>query len=163
MYDRRWTVEVRTAARCATALLALLILVDGVASTLTPWRGVLWLALAALLFLVLCPPRISAGPGWLATRCLLRTRRVRTDLLVSVYPHDGVSRRLVLRDALGGRVELDPQVFLDNPGLWYRVEEDILHSTTTGSLRCGTTALHRLTEHVDRETARTVFKLSGLD
>lgn len=163
VYDRRWRTDVRSAVRCAAALLALLLLVDGVAGTLTPWRGLLWPALAALLFGVLYPARVAAGEGWLATRRLLCTRRVRTDQLVAVRWDDGVSRRLVLNDALGGRVELDPTVFVDNPDLWYRVEQDALGSAASGSLLCGGETLRRLTERVDRENAQTVFRVSGLD
>ncbi|MFD5585540.1 hypothetical protein [Streptomyces sp. NPDC127063] len=161
--DRRWRADARRAVRCATALLTLLLLVDGAAGTLTPWRGVFWLALAVLLFVVLYPVRVAAGEGWLTTRRLLGTRSVRTDLLVSVRWHDGVSHRLILNDALGGRVELDPAVFVDNPDLWYRVEQDALGARAGGFLRCGGEALRRLTERVDGENARTVFHLSGLD
>ncbi len=63
------------------------------------WRGLLWLALAVLLFVVLFPVRVSAGEDWLAAQWMLRKRRVRTDVLVSVRCLDGVSQRLVLRDA----------------------------------------------------------------
>lgn len=161
--DRRWSADLHHSARCGCALLGMLLLVDGSAGTLTWWRGVLWAALALLLFLALLPARVSAGDGWLASRRLLRTREVRTDLLVAARPLEGVARRLVLRDALGARVEIDPEVLLRNPGLWYHVAEGIRVSEASGTLRCGTTALHRLAERIDRETALAVFRASDLE
>ncbi|MEU6477153.1 hypothetical protein ABZ858_09720 [Streptomyces sp. NPDC047017] len=161
--DRRWAREVRTSARCAVALLGLLLLIDWGTGGLTWWRGLLWSGLAGLLLLVLWPPRVSAGEGWLAIRSPLRRRRVRTDLLESVRVTDGVCRRLVLRDALGARVEIDPQVLLDNPALWYRFEEDARRSATSGRPHCGTGALRDLAELVDRETALALFRISGLE
>ncbi|MFD7405948.1 hypothetical protein ACFV7R_25435 [Streptomyces sp. NPDC059866] len=113
--------------------------------------------------MVLCPPRVSAGAGWLRSRALLRTRTVRTDLLVSVRCLDGVAQRLVLRDAFGRRIEIHSQVLVANPGLWYRLDEDAHTSEARGSPRCGATALHRVSGRIDRETARRVFKVSGLE
>ncbi|MET9149455.1 hypothetical protein ACIGZH_36705 [Streptomyces sp. NPDC058319] len=161
--DRHWARELHTALRCAAALLCLLLLIDAGTGALTWWRGLLWLTLALLLLGVLCPPRVSAGEGWLCCRTPLRRRRVRTDSLVSVRVVDGVSRRLVLRDALGGRVEIDPRILVDNPGLWYHLAEDARTSAARGLLRCGTDALRDLEERVDRETTRTVFRISGLE
>ncbi|MYW20763.1 hypothetical protein GT039_35680 [Streptomyces sp. SID2955] len=163
VYDRDWPRGVRSAVRCSAALLGLLLCIDRVAGSLTWWRGGLWLLLAALLLLVLLPVRVSAGPGWLATRRLLRTRRVRTDLLSAVRPVDGVSRRLVLRDTLGNRVEIDPEVLTGNPDLWYRLDEDARRAEAAGTLLCGRTALHRLASHVDREAALAVFRASGME
>ena len=148
---------------CALALFALLLLLDWGSGTASSWRAALWCALSVLLFLVLCPRRVCAGEGWLASRGLLRTRRVRTDLLVSVHCVDGVSQRLVLRDVFGGRVEIDPRVLVDNPGLWHRLDDDARTSLAVGSLRCGETELRRMRERIDRETALTVFKVSGLE
>ncbi|WP_240797270.1 hypothetical protein [Streptomyces sp. F001] len=162
-YDHRWTRDLHSAVRCAAVLLALLLLIDWGAGTLTPWRTALWCILAALLFVVLCPPRVSAGAGWLQSRSLLRTRTVRTDLLVSVRCLDGVSQRLVLRDTFGERVEIDPQVLVANPELWYRLDEDAHKSEARGLLLCGATALNRVAERIDCETARTVFRVSGLE
>ncbi|MGW2747128.1 hypothetical protein [Streptomyces sp. NPDC001450] len=163
VYDRQWTSDVYGSARCAAVLLGMLLLVDGVADTLTWWRSALWASLALLLFLVLFPTHVSAGEGWLASRRLLRTRRVRTDRLVAVRPRDGVAKSLVLRDALGARVEIDPEVLLRNPDLWLRLTEAAHASETSGTLRSGTTALHQLTERIDRETALKVFRASGLE
>jgi hypothetical protein len=162
-YDRGWAEDVRRAVRCAGALFGLLLGVDRTAGELTWWRGALWLTLALLLLLVLFPVRVSAGPGWLATRRLLRTRRVRTDMLTAVRPVDGVTQRLVLRDALGNRVEIDPEVLIGNPVLWYHLAEGARGSEASGTLLCGTTALRRLACRVDRETSLGVFRVSGLE
>ncbi|MEU6671772.1 hypothetical protein [Streptomyces sp. NPDC046727] len=161
--DRSWTADVRSSVRCAAALFGLLLCIDGAAGSLTWWRGALWLLLALLLLLVLLPARVSAGTGWLATRRLLRTRRVRTDLLVAARPVDGVAQRLVLRDALGNRVEIDPEVLIRNPDLWYRLAEGARASEAAGTLLSGTTDLHRLARRLDSETARGVFRASGLE
>jgi hypothetical protein len=163
VHDRGWLPGVHSAVRCAGALFGLLLGIDWAAGTLTWWRGVLWMLLALLLLIVLVPVRVSAGPGWLATRRLLRTRRIRTDLLTAVRPVDGVSRRLVLRDALGGRVEIDPEVLIGNPDLWYRLDEDARRSEAAGTLLCGRDALHRLARRLDRESALGVFRASGME
>ncbi|MCX5095277.1 hypothetical protein OOK36_41825 [Streptomyces sp. NBC_00365] len=162
-HDRRWAGDLRSSIRCAVVLLALLLLIDWGEGTLTALRGAVWAGLGVLLFLVLYPPRVTAGEGWLASRGLLRKRRVRTDLLVSVRCLDGVSQRLLLRDTSGVRVEIDPQVLMNNPELWRRLDEDAQKSAASGSLTCGATALRKVSERIDRETALTVFKVSGLD
>ncbi|MEV0184188.1 hypothetical protein AB0I54_33610 [Streptomyces sp. NPDC050625] len=163
LYDRRWAEDLYSSARCSGVLLGMLFLIDWGTCDLTWWRGTLWVALALVLFLVLSPARVSAGEGWLASRRLVRTRRVRTDVLVSVRCLDGVSRRLVLRDAFGDRVEIDPQVLVDNPDLWYRFDADARKSERSGTLLCGTTALRRVSERIERETALSVFRASGLE
>lgn len=162
-HDLRWARDVRDALRCAGVLLALLLLLDWGTGRLSPQRGALWTALALLLFLALCPARVRAGTDWLSSRWLLRERRVRTDLLVSVRCLDGVAQRLVLRDAFGGRVEIDPDVLVRNPQVWLRVEAGARKAMAAGTLLCGQTALHRLSRRIDRETARAVFRTSGLD
>lgn len=161
--DLQWTQELWSSVRCAGVLFVLLLLVDWGSGRLAMWRAALWLALAGLLFVVLYPARVSAGEGWLSSRRMLRERRVRTDLLVSVRCLDGVSRRLVLRDACGGRVEIAPDVLVINPRLWHHLDEDARKSAAGGTLLCGTTALQRLSHRIDRETARAVFKVSGLE
>ncbi|MFD4510814.1 hypothetical protein [Streptomyces sp. NPDC058457] len=161
--DHRWSKDVYASARCAGALLALLLLIDCGSGTLTWWRGTLWTTLALLLFGALYPARVRAGDGWLTSRRLLRTRRVRTDLLVSVRRLDGISPRLLLRDAFGDRLEIDPQVFVANPDLWLRVDEGARKAAAAGTLTCGSTALGRLSEQVERESALAVFKASGLE
>ena len=161
--DLDWTRERWSAVRCAGALLTLLFLIDWGSGRTSLWRAALLFAPSGLLFVVLCPARVSAGGGWLASRRLLREHRVRTDLLVSVRCLDGVSPRLLLRDALGGRVEIDPQVLVRNPRLWLRLDEGARKSAADGLLLCGTTALGSLARRVDRETARAVFRASGLE
>ncbi|MEV6398537.1 hypothetical protein AB0M39_27815 [Streptomyces sp. NPDC051907] len=161
-HDGDWTGDLRFAVRCAALLVVLLFTVDAGDQELTWPRAILWTGLGALLFAVLTPPRISAGPGWLASRGLLRRRTVRTDRLVSVRWSDGVAQRLVLRDADGDRVEVDPRVFVANPALWHQLDTDVRGCLDRGALRCGATALRRLGARIERETARTVFKVSGL-
>ena len=162
-HDLRWARDVRDALRCAGVLLVLLLLLDWGTDRLTLRRGALWIALALLLFLVLCPARVRAGAHWLSSRSLLRESRVRTDLLVSVRCLDGVSQRLVLRDVFGGRVEIDPEVLVRNPQLWLRVEAGAGKATADGTLLCGATVLRCLSRRVDHEAARAVFRTSGLE
>lgn len=162
-HDHFWARDLRSSVRCAGVLLALLLLIDRAAGTLTGLRALLWVTLAVLLFLVLYPARVAAGEGWLTARGLLRARRVRTDHLVSVRCLDGVGQRLVLRDTFGARVEIDPRVLVSNPPLWHRLDEDARVSALRGSLTCGATALRRVSNRIDRETAQTVFKVSGLE
>lgn len=161
--DHLWAQDVRSSIRCASVLLGLLLLIDWEAGTLSAPRAVLWVTLGLLLFLVLYPTRVSAGEGWLVSRGLLRSRLVRTDHLVSVRCLDGVGQRLVLRDTFGARVEIDPRVLVANPPLWRRLDEDARLSALRSTLSCGQTALHRVSERIDRETALTVFKVSGLE
>lgn len=156
-------MDLRGTFRCAGALLGLLLAVDRFGGRLTCWRAALWFAVALLLFVVLYPPRVRAGEGWLSARGLLRERRVRTDRLVSVRCLDGVSQRLLLRDEFGSRVSVDPDVLVNNPDVWHRFAEDSHKSLASGSLTCGATALRRIAERVERETAETVFRVSGLE
>ncbi|GGW69070.1 hypothetical protein GCM10010503_52840 [Streptomyces lucensis JCM 4490] len=141
----------------------MLLLIDWGSGRFAMWRGLLWLALAVLLFVVLFPVRVSAGEDWLAAQWMLRKRRVRTDVLVSVRCLDGVSQRLVLRDAFGARVVIDPVVLVTNPDLWHRFEAGARKAAADGLLLCGQTALRHLSARMDRETALAVFKASGLD
>ncbi|MEU2864600.1 hypothetical protein ABZ672_40770 [Streptomyces mirabilis] len=160
--DHRWARDLRSAIACTSTFLGLLLLVDAAAGTFTPTRVALWSGLALLLFLVLFPPRVTAGEGWLVVRTPLRTRRVRTDRLVSAHTLGSASRRLVLRDSLGGRAELDPQALVANPQLWHRVGTDIRVAAAQGHLCQPPAALSELSEQIDRETAWAVFEISGL-
>ncbi|WP_257035701.1 hypothetical protein [Streptomyces sp. 1222.2] len=110
---------------------------------MTLWRGALWFGLALLLLLALYPARVRAGEGWLPSRRLLREHRVRTDLLASVRCLDGVSQRLVLRDSVGGRMAIDPEVLVRKPQLWPHLDAGARKSATAGTLLCGATALSR--------------------
>ncbi|WP_051338044.1 hypothetical protein [Streptomyces flavidovirens] len=161
--DSGWAADARFAVACAVTLLGLLLLMDAGAGRVTVSRAALWAALAVLLFVVLLPPEVSAGPGRLASRGLLRERSVRTDRLVSARWCDGVGQRLVLRDADGGRVEVDPHVLVANPPLWRLLDEDVRACHARGLLLCGATAMRQLSARIDRETARTVFKVSDLN
>ncbi|MGW8327522.1 hypothetical protein ACWGLE_06455 [Streptomyces sp. NPDC055897] len=162
VYDTTWAGEARSAAGCAAVLLGLLLAVDTVAGTLDLARGGLWSLLAALLFAVLWPARVSAGPGLLVSRGLLRRSGVRTDRLVSVRWSDGVAQRLVLRDTEGHRVEIDPKVLVANPPLWHILDRDARTSRDRNVLCCGETALRQLAARVDGETAHAVCEVSGL-
>ncbi|MEE1840923.1 MULTISPECIES: hypothetical protein [unclassified Streptomyces] len=161
--DHGWAADLRFAVHCSVTLLGLLSAVDAAAGHLTWPRALLWTGLSALLCAVLVPPRVRAGAGWLSCQGLLRRRTVRTDRLVSVRWSDGVAQRMVLRDAEGGRVEVDPEVFLANPALWHRLDEDARGSVERGTLRCGVTALRQLSDRIDRRHARAVFTISGLE
>ncbi|MGH4028122.1 hypothetical protein ACQB60_04200 [Actinomycetota bacterium Odt1-20B] len=160
--DRTWAGEVRAAVFCALALFVLVLIVDGANTTLTWPRAALWAGLSALLHVVLHPARVTAGPGWLAVRRLLRTRRVCTGLLTAVRLDGGVAARLVLCDSLGNRVELDPKVLTDNPLLLHRLDRGAREAQARGLLRTGVTVLHRFTDRADAEAARAVFEASGL-
>ncbi|MCP3819303.1 hypothetical protein NLX86_14685 [Streptomyces sp. A3M-1-3] len=160
--DDGWAADLKAAAGCATLLLALLLLIDGASGGLTAPRAVLWAALAVLLFVLLLPARVTAGEGWLASRGLLRERRVCTDRLVAVRWSDGVAQRLVLRDVDGARVEVDPRVLVANPHLWRLLDAGARSSLGRGTLLCGATALKQLSRRIDGETAQSVFKISGL-
>ncbi|MET8328224.1 hypothetical protein [Streptomyces sp. NPDC005181] len=162
-HDEDWAGDVRFAVGCAASLLGLLLAVDAAAGRLTWLRVLLWSVLATALCVVLAPPRVCAGVGWFSSRGLLRARTVRTDRLVSVRWSDGVSQCLVLRDADGCRVEVDPRVFIANPALWHRLDQDARPSVERGTLLCGATAMRQLGERIDRRTARTVFQVSGLE
>ncbi|MFF4186317.1 hypothetical protein ACFYZ9_24360 [Streptomyces sp. NPDC001691] len=162
-YDITWPGEARSAVGYGTLLFVLLTAVDAAAGTLTDVRAALWLILGALLFAVLWPARVSAAPGLLVSRGLWRESGVRTDRLVSVRWSNGVAQRLVLRDADGNRAEIDPRVLVANPPLWAVVDTDAHTSIERGTLCCGETALRQMATRVDGETARAVFKLSGLE
>ncbi|MFG2330916.1 hypothetical protein ACGFMM_14950 [Streptomyces sp. NPDC048604] len=163
VHDSSWAGEFRAAVGCSGLLLVLSLTVDGAHGTLNLLHAVLWIGLAVLLFVVLLPPRIAAGPGLLTVRGLFVRRWVRTDRLVSVRWVDGVSERLVLRDADGGRAELDPRVLVAQPRLWLLLEADARTSRNRGILRHGAGALERLARRIDKEAARSVFRVSGLD
>ncbi|MFI6767883.1 hypothetical protein [Streptomyces sp. NPDC050355] len=161
--DRTWLPELRAAIWCTAGLFTVMLLVDLANGTLDPWRALCWTAVALVLFTVLYPPRVTAGEHWLASRGPVRTRTVRTDLLVLVRRGDGVAPRLVLRDALGGRVELDPKVLTANPLLWHRLERGVRRSREHGWLRCGAVPMQALADRIDHDGARAVFDASGLE
>ncbi|MEE1740536.1 hypothetical protein [Streptomyces sp. BE147] len=163
VHDSHWPGEFRAACGCAVLFLGLLLTVDGGDGGLTAPRVALWSGLALLLFVILLPPRVTAGHGWLESRGPLRRQRVRTDLLVSARWSGGVVRRLVIRDADGGLTELDPRVLAANPALWHLVDTAARSSQAHGYLRYGESALSELSRHIDGATARTIFRISMFD
>ncbi|MFD4245974.1 hypothetical protein ACFWP3_30930 [Streptomyces sp. NPDC058525] len=161
--DLHWAGERRSAVGVAALLYAALLALDAGVGELDGARGALWTLLAVVVFMILLPPRVTVGPGLLSARGLLVDHRVRTDSLVSVRWSDGVAQRMLLRDTEGNQAEIDPTVLVRNPAMWSRLETDARTSIRRGTLMCGATALRRLGERIDRETARTVFKVSGLE
>ena len=162
--DRHWRGGARCAACCALGFLALTTLLDLAAGSLTAPRAGLWCALAAAVFAILLPPRVSARPGRMTVRGLLRVQRVRTDALVSVCLQSGATwQSLVLRDVHGGRVHLDPRVLRDDPLLWHELDRGARISRAGGTLRRGHEVLRELESTIDRDLAREVFKASGID
>ncbi|MET8687986.1 hypothetical protein ABZV77_27640 [Streptomyces sp. NPDC004732] len=160
--DRSWAPDVRAAVFCAVALFGLVLLIDWANGTLSPLRVCLWVPLSGLLYLVLHPVRVTAGPGWLAVRGLGRRRHVCTCLLTAVRYSEGVAARLVLSDSLGNRVELDPQLLVDNPLLLHRLDTGARFALEAGLLRTGRTELQRLIERADNAVAKGVFEASDL-
>ncbi|AZP15196.1 hypothetical protein EJC51_03180 [Streptomyces aquilus] len=160
--DRHWRGGARLATGCAALFGAMSLLVDWDADSLSPLRAVLWLGLSAALFVVLLPPRVTAGTGWLAVRGPWRRQMVRTDALTTVRCHDGVSSLLVLRDAYGQRLELDPRVLTANPLIWHELDTGVRRSVERGILLRGGDVLEQLGHGIDDETARAVLRASGL-
>gem|GEM_PF-1949429 len=160
--DRHWRGGVRLAVCCALTFCGMTMLVDWDAGTLTPARALLWLTLSAAAFTVLLPPRVTAGPGWLAVRGPVCRHLVRTDALTAVRQYGGASSHLSLRDAHGGHAELDPRVLLADPLLWHELDTGVRRSLERGTLRQGTDVLRRLGHEIDDETARAVLRASGL-
>ncbi|MEV8476739.1 hypothetical protein [Streptomyces sp. NPDC051173] len=162
-HDRNWRREARAAWYSGVALTGALTGIDLARGAFDGLRGCCWAALGALLLAVLMPQRVTAGDGWLATRGLLRERRVRTDLLTRVWRSDGITPRLVLRDVGGGRVELDPEVLVDNPLLWHHLEAGVRRARADGLLREPATPLTCVGRRVDEEVARVLLKEAGLE
>ncbi|ANW20301.1 hypothetical protein [Streptomyces clavuligerus] len=163
--DQRWVHDLWAAAFCALNLFVLLHVVDLCAGELGAGRSALWTALSLTLFVVLFPPRVTAGRNWLCVRGLFRERRVSTDLLTQVARREGVSQRIVLRDARGGRVELDPTTLTGNPLLWHELDLGARKARQSGLLGTGSAVLQRLADRVARlesDAARAVFDASGL-
>ncbi len=98
------------------------------------------------------------GRAMAGSRGPVRTRRVHTDLLVAVRGEGGPAPRLVLRDALGGRVVLDPAVLTGNPVLWHRLDQGVRRSSERGVLHCAAAPLRTLADRIDGGGARAVFR-----
>ncbi|MEU2390277.1 hypothetical protein [Streptomyces sp. NPDC007369] len=160
--DTRWADDARAAVTVAASFPVLLLGVDGTSGALSGPRAALWTGLGLILFVMLWPTRVSARPGLLTARGLLRRHTVHTDRLRSVAWHDGVAQRLILRDLDGNQVEIDPRVLAANPPLWHLLDQDIRTSLSRGTMREGRRPLQRLSRLIDAETARTVFRVSGM-
>ncbi|WP_449338565.1 hypothetical protein [Streptomyces chartreusis] len=160
--DRHWQNSARFAAGCAVTFFGMTLLVDWDGHTLTPPRTLLWLVMTTLLFTILLPERVTAGPGWLAVRGLVRRQTVRTDELVTVRQHGDVCTHLTLRDADGRRLELDPRVLLANPLLWHELDTGVRRSRASGILLEGIDVLERLRHEIDDAEARAVLRASGI-
>ncbi|WP_411076484.1 hypothetical protein [Streptomyces sp. cmx-4-7] len=162
LHDAGWAGEARSALACAGSLLGVSLGVDACVHEPTLLGTAGWIALAALLLVVLLPARVGVAPGLLVVQGLWLTRTVRIDRLTSVSGPEGTSRRLILRDDEGSRAEVDLRVLLANPGLWLQIETGAHASRQRGILIHGTTDLARLSLRVHAETTRCVFKVSGL-
>ncbi|MFC5217981.1 hypothetical protein [Streptomyces coerulescens] len=160
--DRHWHDSARFAAGCAATFFGLTLLVDWDGHTLTPPRTLLWLVMTSVLFTILLPQRVTAGPGWLAVRGLVRRQAVRTDELVTVRQYGDVSAHLTLRDADGRRLDLDPRVLLSNPLLWHELDTGVRRSRAGGTLLEGIDVLERLRHEIDDATAEAVLNASGI-
>ncbi|MFE6622695.1 hypothetical protein [Streptomyces sp. NPDC057740] len=159
--DRHWRGSARFALGCALLFLGMTLLVDLDGETLTPARTLLWLALTALLFTILFPQRVTAGPGWLEVRGLLRRQTVRTDELVAVRRHGRVTALLTFRDTDGYRLDLDPRVLIANPLLWHELDTGVRRSRERGTLLEGTDVLEQLAHQIDDATTQAILKASG--
>ncbi|MFE5819132.1 hypothetical protein ACFQ6S_37680 [Streptomyces sp. NPDC056479] len=160
--DRHWHDSARFATGCALTFLAMTLVVDWDEHTLTPPRAMLWLVMTALLFTILLPQRVTAGPGWLAVRGLVRRQAVRTDALVTVRQYGDVSAHLTLRDTDGRRLELDPRILVANPLLWHELDTGVRRSRAGGTLLEGIEVVERLRLQIDDAEARAVLKASGI-
>ncbi|MER6627531.1 hypothetical protein ABT301_04695 [Streptomyces sp. NPDC000987] len=160
--DRHWRGSARLAGSCALTFCGLSLLVDWGSGSLTPPRVLLWVSLSLAVAAVLLPQRVSAGPGWLAARTPWHRYVVRTDALAAVRQREGACSLLVLRDVYGHRLELDPRILAANPLLWHEFDTGVRRSLERGTLRAGADLLDRLGHRIDEESARAVFRASGL-
>ncbi|MEU6170213.1 hypothetical protein [Streptomyces tanashiensis] len=160
--DREWAGEARAATGCAGLLLSVSLTVDACDGGLNLPATLLWIALAAVLFVVLLPAKVVAAPGRLAVRTLWTRAAVRTDRLTVLRWPDGIEQRLVLADTEGGRARVELRVLLANPPLWSLLEAGARTSCENGTLKDGERDLHRLKRRVERDTVESVFRISGL-
>ncbi|MFE5715581.1 hypothetical protein ACFQ7J_32785, partial [Streptomyces sp. NPDC056501] len=150
------------AVGCASLLLPLSLTVDVGDDGLTLSSALMWIALSVALFVMLLPARVVAAPGRVTVQSLWSRRSIRTDRLTALRWPDGVEQRLVLADTDGGRAQIELRVLLANPALWLLLEADARTSCENGTLREGARDLDRLTRRVERDTAHSVFTISGL-
>lgn len=161
--DVLWHPEARAAVVIGTAFFVAALLVDAVGPGVTMARTAGWGCLAAVLVLVLFPPRISLAPGRLVVRGLFTTTDIHTDQLSALQRPADVSERVVLTDVRGSRAQLDFCLLRANPSLWLQLEADARESRRCGSLVRGTACLDGLARRMDEEAARSVFRASGID
>lgn len=77
--------------------------------------------------------QVWAGPGWVASRGLLRTRVIRTAELASAKDvRSGVDRLVVLRDERGGRLGLMAAELRESPAVLAQIRSDIASRRTAG-------------------------------
>lgn len=160
-FDRDRPARLRLAAGLPAGLLTAALALDAAAGTLTVPRALLWTATAVVLLAVLVPPRITAGGGRLTVRGLLRTRRIRTDLLVGARLEGTTDRRLVLRDAFGSRLEVDARAVAESPFLRHELDTGARRSHAAGLL-ADPSAVHTLTTAADKAEARALVEDAGL-
>ncbi|MFF0437421.1 hypothetical protein ACFYU9_35005 [Streptomyces sp. NPDC004327] len=162
VHNREWVGDARAATGCAGLLLAVSLAVDACDGGLNLPATLLWIALVVVLFVVLFPAKVVASPGRLTVRALWTRTTVRADRLAALRWPDSIEQRLVLTDTEGGRARVELRVLLANPPLWLLLEADARTSRENGALRDGERDLHRLERRVERDTAHSVFKVSGL-
>ncbi len=160
--DREWAGDRRRAAYGGCAWLAAVLPADLANGTLGPARSALWTGLAVMLYAVLHPVRVTAGPGWIATRGLLRGHRVQTDLMTFVHLADGISARLVLYDVLGNRAEVELRILRGNPVLRHLLDRAVREGHRRGTLSGAEQVLPVLGARIDAEEAHAIFTASGL-
>ncbi|WP_369147871.1 hypothetical protein [Streptomyces sp. R44] len=162
VHDGAWAGEAWAAFGCAGLLLTVSLSVDAGDDGLTLSSALLWIALAVALFVILLPARVTAAPGSLTVRTLWTRTVVRTDRLTTISWPDGIEQRLVMTDMEGGRTQIDVRILLANPALWLLWEADARASYENGTLKDGVRDLDRLKDRVERDTAHSVFRISGL-
>ncbi|MFD5327318.1 hypothetical protein [Streptomyces sp. NPDC127092] len=161
--DVGWPGEARTAVGCAVMLLLMSLIVDAGTHGLAVLRTAAFITLASVLLVILLPARVTAASDLLIVQGLWVARTVRIDRLSCVaWPSGGTSHRVILRDAEGGRVEVDLRVLSANPAIWLRLEAGARASVRRGTLSRDTSDLARLSLYIHAETARSVLKASGL-
>ncbi|MEU6852210.1 hypothetical protein ABZ901_20090 [Actinacidiphila alni] len=138
-----------------------MVTLDGCAGTLTVVRAGLWTGGAALVLVMLWPPRVTADERWLTVRGPLGARRIRVDALVCVQRYGLVAAVLELRDARGRRLRLPMAVLEADPVLWQAVESGIRRSRERGTLLTGRRAAAAAAARVDARAAE-ILHASGL-
>ncbi|WP_335971412.1 hypothetical protein [Streptomyces sp. CA2R106] len=159
--DRAWAGRLWSAYGAAAAVLAVALVTDAWNGRLSVPRLAVCGALALVLFAILLPARTTAGDGWLDVRGLLRRRRVHTDHLVSARFLGEIDRRVVLRDAFGGRASVEVRVLVANPFLWHELDRGARRAHAAGLLpdRC---ALRELAESINAAGARELLTSAGM-